>query len=131
PSGALSYAVDGVEARADVDHHGRRTPAIEITRDGPYRVTGALVLRGGAGAPVVRNKGASLEHYALCRCGQSQNKPFCSGMHWYVGFADPAPSARPTLFEWAGGLPALTALTRAFYGKLLPGDSVLAPLFAD
>jgi CDGSH-type Zn-finger protein/truncated hemoglobin YjbI len=133
PSGALSYAVDGVEARADVDHHGRRTPAIEITRDGPYRVTGALVLRGGAGAPVVRNKGASLEHYALCRCGQSQNKPFCSGMHWYVDFHDPVPDPErpPTMFEWAGGLPALTRMTRLFYEKHVPQDPLLAPLFAD
>ena len=26
--------------------------------------------------------------FALCRCGQSKNKPFCSGAHWYHGFDD-------------------------------------------
>src|SRR5262249_6071130 len=79
-----------------------------------------------------RAHGASREHYALCRCGHSQNKPFCSGMHWYVEFEDPAadPDAQPTVFEWAGGLPALTRLTRIFYEKYVPEDELLAPLFA-
>lgn len=132
PSGALSFAIDGAEARDTVDHHGTRPPAIEVTKDGPYRVTGAVPLVRPDGAPVERNQGASLEHYALCRCGRSQNKPFCSGMHWYVGFRDPAPDAeqQPTVFEWAGGLPALERMTRLFYEKHVPQDPLLAPLFA-
>jgi CDGSH-type Zn-finger protein/truncated hemoglobin YjbI len=133
PSGALSYALDGVDARDDVDYHGTREPAIEISKDGPYRITGgiALVDAGGDGEP--RNAGASHEHYALCRCGRSQNKPFCSGMHWYVDFKDPvaAPDHDPTIFEWAGGLPALTRMTRIFYEKYVPQDPLLAPLFAN
>jgi CDGSH-type Zn-finger protein/truncated hemoglobin YjbI len=131
PSGALSFAVDGVEERAAVDHHGTRPPAVEVSKDGPYRITGGLPLTDADGQDIGRAEGSSREHYALCRCGHSQNKPFCSGMHWYVGFADPAPSERPTLFEWAGGLPALTALTRTFYEKRLPGDPMLAPLYAN
>jgi CDGSH-type Zn-finger protein/truncated hemoglobin YjbI len=133
PSGALGYALDGVEARDAVDHHGGRDAAIEVTRDGPYRITGALPLSDEVGRPVARNAGASLEHYALCRCGHSQNKPFCSGMHWYVDFKDPLPDAdhEPTIFEWAGGLPALTRMTRLFYEKHVPQDRLLAPLFAD
>jgi truncated hemoglobin YjbI len=51
-------------------------------------------------------------------------------MHWYVEFRDPAPSGDPTLFEWAGGLPALTRMTRLLYEKLVPADDLLAPLFA-
>ena len=56
------------------------------------------------GSDVARNEGASREHYSLCRCGHSQNKPFCSGMHYYVNFVDPQPDPEhePTLFEWAG-----------------------------
>jgi CDGSH-type Zn-finger protein/truncated hemoglobin YjbI len=131
PSGALSFAVDGVEERATVDLHGTRAPAVEVSKDGPYRITGGLPLTDADGKDIERAEGSSREHYALCRCGHSQNKPFCSGMHWYVGFADPAPSERPTLFEWAGGMPALTALTRAFYDKHLPGDLVLGPQYAD
>ena len=35
------------------------------------------------------------EVIALCRCGQSKNKPFCDGMHKQVGFqsgAAPTPA---------------------------------------
>jgi truncated hemoglobin YjbI len=133
PSGALSYAIDGVEAREEVDHHGTREPQIEVSKDGPYRITGAIALTGGDGSEEPLAAGASREHYALCRCGQSQNKPFCSGMHWYVEFRDPEPDtqAAPTIFEWAGGLPALTRMTRIFYEKYVPEDPLLAPLFAN
>src|SRR2546421_2342320 len=129
PSGALSFAIDGQEARDQVDQD--RPPAIEVSKDGPYRITGAVPLTDGNGEPAPRNTGVSLEHYSLCRCGQSQNKPFCSGMHWYVNFADPPPSEDPTLFEWAGGLPALLRMTRLFYAKYVPEEPLLAHLFAD
>jgi truncated hemoglobin YjbI len=36
----------------------------------------------------------------------------------------------PTLFAWAGGLPALTRMTRIFYGRHVPDDPLLGPLFA-
>ena len=131
PSGALSYAIDGVEAREQVDRAGTRLPSIEITKDGPYRVTGQIALADADGSPVARSQGASPEHYALCRCGQSQNKPFCSGMHWYVGFTDPVVPAghEPTLFEWAGGFPALTRMTRRLYEQHVPADPLLAAAF--
>jgi len=35
----------------------------------------------------------------------------------------------PTLFEWMGGMPALRKLTAEFYSRV-PGDAVLAPVFA-
>ena len=116
PSGALSFAIDDVEARADVDHHDTREPTIEVSKDGPYRITGGIQLVDHEGEETLRNQGASREHYALCRCGHSQNKPFCSGMHYYVEFKDPGPDAdrTATIFEWAGGLPALTRMTRLF-----------------
>ncbi len=78
PSGALSYSVGGVEHR-DQD----REPMVTATRNGPYAVTGGIELLGQA-----RGEGASLEHYTLCRCGSSKNKPFCDGSHWAVGFKD-------------------------------------------
>jgi truncated hemoglobin YjbI len=43
----------------------------------------------------------------------------------------PGPDQEPTLDEWAGGLSALTRMTRIFYGKYVPEDPLLAPLFAD
>ncbi|HEY6234005.1 MAG TPA: ferritin-like domain-containing protein [Candidatus Elarobacter sp.] len=78
PSGALSYAVNDVEFR-DQD----RAPNVYVSKDGPYHVQGRIALLHEQ-----LNEGASTEHYALCRCGQSKNKPFCDGSHWYVKFAD-------------------------------------------
>ncbi len=115
PSGALGYAIGRREAREQVDQD--RAPAVEVSKDGPYRVTGGIGLVDDTGVAVARNVGASLEHYSLCRCGHSQNKPFCSGMHFHVGFADPPMPERPTLFEWAGGFPVLLRTTRLFYEK--------------
>jgi CDGSH-type Zn-finger protein/truncated hemoglobin YjbI len=129
PSGALSFALEEQELRDEVDQN--RPPAVEISKDGPYRVTGGIPLLEPDGKPVARNDGASLEHYSLCRCGKSQNKPFCSGMHWYADFHDPPPPDQPTLFQWAGGFPALTRMTKIFYGKYVPEDPLLAPLFAE
>jgi CDGSH-type Zn-finger protein len=78
PSGALSYSLGGIEHR---DREG--PPSIVVSTNGPYVVTGGPRLVG-----TDRAKGASLEHYALCRCGGSKNKPFCDGTHWYIGFDD-------------------------------------------
>jgi CDGSH-type Zn-finger protein len=78
PSGALSYSVDGIEGRAQ-----QRAPAITVTRDGPYAVVGGAQLLEQSWA-----QGASTEHYTLCRCGGSKNKPFCDGTHWSIGFKD-------------------------------------------
>jgi uncharacterized Fe-S cluster protein YjdI len=69
PSGALSYAVDGTEARTQADWGGTRDAAIEVTKDGPYRITGRIALLGADGEPEARGQGASAEHYALCRTG--------------------------------------------------------------
>jgi len=79
PSGALSYAIDGVEAEPP-----QRAPMVTVTDSGPYAVTGGIELMG-----VRLGDGASPEHYTLCRCGASKNKPFCDGSHWEMGFKDP------------------------------------------
>lgn len=78
PSGALSYDVGGDEMRDP-----QRKPAITVTKDGPYEVVGGVQLTGQSWG-----EGASKEHYTLCRCGASKNKPFCDGSHWQIGFKD-------------------------------------------
>ena len=76
PSGALSYTLDGAEHR-DCEN----SPAIRLSKNGPYRVTGGITLDG-----VDFGEGASREHFTLCRCGASKNKPFCDGSHYDAGF---------------------------------------------
>ena len=78
PSGALSYTLDEVEGGDQ-----QREPAITVTKDGPYAVVGGAQLLEKSWA-----QGASTEHYTLCRCGGSKNKPFCDGAHWSIGFKD-------------------------------------------
>jgi CDGSH-type Zn-finger protein len=79
PSGALDYAREGIEAPPP-----EREPMVTVMDSGPYAVTGSVALE----APVF-GEGASKEHYTLCRCGGSKNKPFCDGTHWHIGFKDP------------------------------------------
>ena len=79
PSGALGYAKDGVTYEGE-----SRDPEIYVAHDASYYVRGGIELEGEP-----RNRGASREHYALCRCGKSKNKPFCDGSHWYAHFEDP------------------------------------------
>lgn len=78
PSGALSYTIDELEYRDQT-----REPRITVSKDGPYYVSGRIELKGEP-----RGEGASEEHYALCRCGASGNKPFCDGSHWRIQFKD-------------------------------------------
>ncbi len=78
PSGALSYSLN------DVEHRNREgAEGIFVAPNGPYVVSGAPDL-----LDTVRGEGASTEHFTMCRCGGSKNKPFCDGTHWYNKFTD-------------------------------------------
>jgi CDGSH-type Zn-finger protein len=55
---------------------------ITVKANGPYVVKGDIELLDTAGNPFPKSENS----YALCRCGQSENKPFCDGAHGKVGF---------------------------------------------
>jgi CDGSH-type Zn-finger protein len=69
-------------------------PGITVSRDGPYIVRGLPVSRrreviSEHGEPMTWRTGVRFETgavVALCRCGQSANKPFCDGTHARAGF---------------------------------------------
>jgi CDGSH-type Zn-finger protein/truncated hemoglobin YjbI len=126
PSGALAYArgTDG-----DPVETGAAEPSITPIVDGPYRVRGPVQVVGADGRAYERR-----ERQTLCRCGQSNNKPFCDGSHWYAGFRDPVPpelaTHPPSLYDWAGGLAALERLTAHFYDAIVSEpDPILEPVF--
>lgn len=63
--------------------------SIGIVEDPQAGVSGPLWVRGGI--QIVSSDGYEYEvrnRVTLCRCGQSQNKPFCDGSHVSVGFRD-------------------------------------------
>ena len=79
PSGALAYEVkDG----KTVERPAARN-TISVTYDGPLFARGDLAIEGApADMPGVRFRAA------LCRCGKSNNKPFCDNSHQAAGFRD-------------------------------------------
>lgn len=79
PSGALTYSIGG-------EYYGdwEGDPKILADENGPYEVSGNIELPGVEFASTVPT-----DHFTLCRCGGSKNKPFCDGTHWHNGFKDP------------------------------------------
>jgi CDGSH-type Zn-finger protein len=70
PSGALSYTING---NTQID--SRLKPKISIVKNGPYKVEGIAL----SGMNIPTN--FSTTKYTLCRCGFSQNKPYCDYSH--------------------------------------------------
>jgi uncharacterized Fe-S cluster protein YjdI len=72
PSGALSYYM--------TDHEDNTSETletkIEVLENGPLLVYGTLKVTHKDGKQETKNKTT-----AFCRCGASQNKPYCDGAH--------------------------------------------------
>ena len=66
-----------------------RAPAIGVTEDtargcsGPLWVQGGIAIESADGTVYERRN-----RVALCRCGQSRNKPYCDGTHAAIDFQD-------------------------------------------
>ena len=62
-------------------------PSIGLVDDAPEGVAGPIWVRGGI--PITGADGTTYEvrnRVTLCRCGASQNKPFCDGSHVSIRF---------------------------------------------
>jgi len=68
---------------------------IRVLKNGPYIVSGNVPLRqmtihcDNTSIPsdwLMGEKLRTSETYALCRCGQTKNKPFCDGTHVQINF---------------------------------------------
>ena len=56
---------------------------VRVNDNGPYVIRGEDIEVLDADGNVLPYEGRGV---ALCRCGQSSNKPFCDGTHNKVGF---------------------------------------------
>jgi CDGSH-type Zn-finger protein len=77
-----------------------QTPTVIVCNpNGPLRITGNFVIKDAQG----RDFGlAGRTVISLCRCGYSENKPFCDGSHGRNGFQSivearelPPPAPKP------------------------------------
>jgi CDGSH-type Zn-finger protein len=80
PSGTLAWAPDDDSNEVEPPFE----PGVAISNDGPIWVRGGVPVVGPDGEVYeVRNR------TTLCRCGRSDDKPFCDGSHKGIGFTDP------------------------------------------
>jgi hypothetical protein len=76
-SGALSYYMNDKENKTSETLETK----VEVLEDGPLLVYGILTVTHKDGSEDKKNKTT-----AFCRCGASQNKPYCDGAHVNQGF---------------------------------------------
>lgn len=83
---------------------------VVVSKDGPYVVTGHIPLAkqvigtdpdGGSESWITGKTFPTAEQYALCRCGQSKQKPFCDGAHAQIGFDGTETASRESYLDQA------------------------------
>lgn len=92
------------KAEMDATHTAR----IKVVKGGPYLVTGGIpvsiqtIICDEEGIPIKWKEGKKyppMETAALCRCGQSRNKPYCDGTHAKIGFDGTETAGREEYLE--------------------------------
>jgi CDGSH-type Zn-finger protein len=80
---AAGFAATGEPATLPSEPLAERGGALTIKPipNGPLQVTGNVEICSGTGRTVSRTQAAR-----LCRCGASENKPFCDNSHARIGF---------------------------------------------
>ena len=77
PSGALSYFHNSANEKTEIE-----TETIaEVMENGPLLVYGNITIKDAKGLETKKHKVT-----AFCRCGASENKPFCDGGHKKIDF---------------------------------------------
>jgi CDGSH-type Zn-finger protein/uncharacterized Fe-S cluster protein YjdI len=83
---AAGFIASGEPAAASFDALDNRDGPLDVQplTDGPLMVAGNLEIVSGTGRTINKTKTTF-----LCRCGQSQNKPYCDGSHKAAEFKAP------------------------------------------
>lgn len=79
PSGALSYRIAGESEKDEIKNN--MDTKVEIKPNGPLIVQGTVEVKGVDGSTEIKKRST-----AFCRCGASNNKPYCDGTHNTSGF---------------------------------------------
>ncbi|MFQ5586725.1 MAG: CDGSH iron-sulfur domain-containing protein [Thermodesulfobacteriota bacterium] len=79
----ISFVATGEPETIESKPLEKRDGLLKISplKDGPLMITGNAEICSGTGRTVIRT-----QETALCRCGASNNKPFCDGSHAKIGF---------------------------------------------
>ena len=85
---ALTFAASDEADRAALLEQFRSVEAglprnIQLVKNGPYLLTNVERMTDGLGNPI-----PTRPQTALCRCGESDSKPWCDGSHAVAGFED-------------------------------------------
>ncbi len=80
PSGALSYQMNG-DTLSPIKAEAATMLSVQISPNGPILIKTACSIIHSDGSEETKN-GTT----ALCRCGASENKPFCDGTHKKIDF---------------------------------------------
>lgn len=78
PSAALTYFMND---EANYESQESINTVVEVLENGPLLVYGNLKVKDKVG-----NESLKSQTTAFCRCGASQNKPYCDGSHVKVDF---------------------------------------------
>ena len=76
PSGALTYDLEGASQTVE-----QKATECTIVENGPLLISGTLLVTLADGATETKKRST-----AFCRCGASENKPYCDGAHNRIGF---------------------------------------------
>jgi len=81
PSGALSYRMNAQARNRNPGAVVEEPILVDVQPNGPLLVCGELIVKDAAGNEEKKSKVT-----AFCRCGYSQNKPYCDGSHAREGW---------------------------------------------
>jgi CDGSH-type Zn-finger protein/uncharacterized Fe-S cluster protein YjdI len=84
PTGALHYQASD----SSLAERAEPSNTVTVTASGPLYLRGGFVVVTESEKELLSDTRA-----ALCRCGASQNKPFCDNRHFAVKFSDPGAAA--------------------------------------
>jgi uncharacterized Fe-S cluster protein YjdI len=77
PSGALSFFYNSEGEKTEIESE----TIAEVMENGPLLIYGNLKIKDAQGNETTKHKVT-----AFCRCGASENKPYCDGSHKKIDF---------------------------------------------